>query len=659
MNLEILGESPLQSGGPDLFRKCVGTIFPFWQVLVVLPGIHATQRVAFVEHMNAQRTREGQPSMSEAEEEAAWTNSVDLFFEPDSILIRPDPDNMNSAFAADDLLQTLASKQRIRFLQATNERVRQAIKARGECWRISPLPKSIAEIRSMIIQSRTGIGGEFLYYHNRLTGTRFLTYDAFTGLGGLPPGSLARHLEEIRDYSQKCNRLQQPEIAFFQSDTFGPAAFAEIKFSQLSPAALAVVFEELKERFRAAVPEELRYDDPENPAWRNAMFTALVGGPNEKVAEEILRGLSPEYFMQLEWLPGCLIESGELLFDSIFDEYERHPERPDLAAVCDTRVKNFIFNFTREFGELEYVNVARLPRTLSRRTRADGHRGVFLAEVKPRSSPRPVVSIIRMQKWDIAGHLDNGKELLGAMLESAEYGDYVLDRRSACRQLGMHLPPHIMMHRLCEVYHGLNQRFDGQTIWSTYFERDYFAGVATDKIAPAKLENPAYAVRLAGLLGTAAAPNMIVGRVDSNFRVMFDDGDEIIREEDGLPAEILVADPTGAFGDYQNPLDHYAKGYALPVTKRWRYLSNPEEYLEIYLEAMTAEFRRIQREYRKRQGAFDALFHHREYNILGSFAFRWEKVLQRLDRTNPEVLREFVRTAVFSILEAPSARNKS
>ena len=148
--MQIIGESPLAQSGPALFRKGVGTIFPARDTLVTVPGIHATQRMVLVDHLNAQRTQAQQPCLTSAEAETAWTESVDLFFEEDGILIRPDPDYMPLAFEADELLQTLTSKHNIKFLQATNERVGQAIKERGECWRISPLPKSPEEIKEMI-----------------------------------------------------------------------------------------------------------------------------------------------------------------------------------------------------------------------------------------------------------------------------------------------------------------------------------------------------------------------------------------------------------------------------------------------------------------------------------------------------------------------------
>jgi hypothetical protein len=271
---------------------------------------------------------------------------------------------------------------------------------------------------------------------------------------------------------------------------------------------------------------------------------------------------------------------------------------------------------------------------------------VYLAEIKLRRQPAPVVRIIRMQKWDVAGHLDHGKDLLGAMLEASEYTDYVLDRRLACRQLGMNLPPRIRMHRLSEPYDGPNERYRGQNIWSTYFERDYCYGIATDKLPQAKLEQPAYALQLGQLLGKAAAANLILGRQDQNFRVLFDDGDEVVLEENGLPVEILVTDATGAFADFTHTLDNFSTQYAWPINKRWRSMKAPHDFTEAYLEAFIAEFERIQAEYRKRRRAFDSLFRHYRLDPKGNLPFRWARILERLDYTDAKALANIIRSKV-------------
>ena len=174
-----------------------------------------------------------------------------------------------------------------------------------------------------------------------------------------------------------------------------------------------------------------------------------------------------------------------------------------------------------------------------------------------------------MQKWGIREHLDDGKQLLDAIVQSEEYTEYILDRRLGCRQLGMNLPAHTAAKRISERYTGPRRDLPSALIWSPYFERDYIRGMASDKIPPQELADPAFALRLARLLGQAAAPNAIVGRCDLQGRVVFDDGDEVVVEnEAGLPIDIIVADQMGTFNDYRTDLEHFAAAYAEPVNCR-------------------------------------------------------------------------------------------
>ena len=103
--------------------------------------MHALQRLAFIERVNGQRAAKGLPPLSLEEEDQISAESVDLIFEPDHILIRPTPSSMDLAFAADELLQTLVSKRQVKFLSVADHRVREAIKHRGECWRLSAIPE--------------------------------------------------------------------------------------------------------------------------------------------------------------------------------------------------------------------------------------------------------------------------------------------------------------------------------------------------------------------------------------------------------------------------------------------------------------------------------------------------------------------------------------
>ncbi|MCX7006062.1 MAG: hypothetical protein NTY53_02230 [Kiritimatiellaeota bacterium] len=648
MTLRIIGESPLARPGANVPPVRIGTVFPHAGVLVTLPGIHATQRMAYVQDLNAQRQQQGRLPLSEEEEVNEWAQSVDLIIEGDRILIRPDPDNMPLAYEADELLQELVSKQKVRFLMLSDVRVRQAIKERGECWRINPLPQTAGEMAQMIQNARMPVGSAVVYFYNHITGTKHLTVQEFARLGTLPAPELARALQEIRELLPKHNRLYNPEVDFFSAVDFQLGPGPEGDLTQCEPAAVQAFHTEALARLRVAVPADLQRDDVDNLIWRNQMFAALVGKRDQSPPEEILLGLSPEFFMQLEWVPGGRILHGELIFDSIFDECEARPNDRELHDLCDERAKGFIFNLLREFGDIEYINIGRVVTRLSLRPKFAGRRGVFIVEMKHAGAAQPIVRILRMQKWGIWEHLDENKDLCWSIMEAEDYTEYILDRRLGCRQLGMNLPPQVSTRKIVERYQGTNGHYHGRLIWATYFERVYVRGVATDKILPSRYLSTEYGLRLARLLGRAAASNIIVGRTAADTQqVLFDDGDEIIIEnKDGLPVDLIVADHTGTFTDFKTDLLPLAADYAKPVNRRLPHLANPREFAEVYVRSFLARFQEIQDEYRMRRRAFQTLFKLLHRDEPGSFGFRWEHVLARLDRTDAIALAHAIRAKV-------------
>jgi hypothetical protein len=643
----LIGEHPLAKNADGKLKSRIATAFPFGNAIVTLPGIHATQRTAYVDTLARERLERGLEPLSREEEAAEWRNSVDLIVEDDTILIRPDPDDMPLSFRADELLQQLVPKHRIKFLLVRNQQVRAAIKERGECWRISRLPTTSDEMNHMIAASRIAIRGNELYYYSKATGTRLLTWEAFSQLGGLGEASLRRHLAEIREFSAGVNREGNPEVAFFMAGNgLSKADLAPYDFDALDDETLRAVYETLLQKFGAAAPAKFHQDNVGSLEWRNAMYAALIGEDERAISEESLLGLSCEFFMQIEWLPGGRIEEGELIFDSVFDLAEETNDR-ELRRLCDDKCREFIFNFVREYGDLEYVNIGRVVGSLSQRGESLGRRDVYIAQVKQRGIPEEIVKIIRMQKWGIREHLNDGKKLLDAIIQSEEYTEYILDRRLGCRQLGMNLPPRTTAKRINERYFGPRRDLCSAMIWSPYFERDYIRGIATDKIPPQRLANPAFASRLARLLGQAAAPNLIVGRCDSQGYIVFDDGDEVVLEnEAGLPVDIVVADQMGTFADYRTELEHFAAEYADVVNRRLSLLADPEEFTSLYIDAFVSRFSRIQLEYRKRKRAFDMLFKHRPRDEAGSFAYRWECVLDRLRRAEPQNLGNLIRSHI-------------
>jgi hypothetical protein len=632
--IEIIGDMPFSKDAKGRLRARIGTAFPRRRALVTLPGIHATQRQAFVERLNATREKAGLPPLTSAELDSEWSGAVDLIIDEDAMLIRPDPGAMPLAFAADEMLREIIPTHKIKFLGVLNEKVREAIKSRGEWWRITPLPKSAEEMRRMIEKSRIAIRGREIYFYSTITGTRFLTFQNFADLDSLDDPGLRAHLQEIQEYFSRANAHGNPELAFFTSSRMiTRAELLRLDFRGMDGDALRSAYKDLRERFLSATREQLRVDDLENVEWRNSLVAALIGRDYELVTEETLLGLSPEFFMQIEWLPGGRIEGSEFFF-----------EQGDAASpsTADEKPQKFIFNYVREYGDLEYVNMGRVIGSLSQRRAFYGRRGVYIAVLKQRRSAEEIVNVIRMQKEGVREYLEQGYSMLEAMIRAEDYTEYIMDRRLACRQVGMNLPLHVTAKRISERF--ICENGEDCEIWVPYFEREYIRGMATDKLPLRKLAAEGFATVFAGLLGRAAAPNLIVGRCDLTGAPLFDDGDEILdTDEDGSPKDIIVADHTGAFNDYATLLAEFAADYAAPVNRRVAHLANPKAFAAAYLHGLESRIRRIQEDYRQRQRAFDTLFQYRPRRAGVTFAYRWERVLERLKKTDAGELAELLR----------------
>ena len=123
MSLHILGPHPLERDEQGRPKVRIGTVFPKTRTVVTLPGIHATQRLAYADWLGQRR----EPPATREQAEAEMDEAVDFIRENDTILIRPDPDNMAMAFAADKILSELFHRRQIRFLNVLNEKVLSAI----------------------------------------------------------------------------------------------------------------------------------------------------------------------------------------------------------------------------------------------------------------------------------------------------------------------------------------------------------------------------------------------------------------------------------------------------------------------------------------------------------------------------------------------------
>ncbi len=634
-----LGPAPFARDAEGRLETRIGTIFLRTPGLVTQRGIHAMQRMAWIAELNRRRKEAEQPPLTDAEVEAELAESVDLLFDEDYALIRPDPNNMPLALRGDELLQMAVSKRRIRYLNIQNRNVRDALRKRGEAWRMAPVPLYEEEIRTLIESSRVGIGGRAIYYYNRLTGTRFLTLGAFRSLGTLDTGELRELLVEIQKNLQSHNRFANPEIDFLPRGAVPVERFAVPAFAEMEEGSLRETYAQLLATFEMAVAEPyLRRDDLDNPDWRKALSMMLVHANNDTGVSAVIEGLSPEFFMQIEWLPGGRVEEGELFFDPIFSEADAHPEDVRLQRLCDHRARAILFNYLREYSQIEYVNIGRTRRSLSGRQGQGPRAFVYIVEMKERHRIEPQVKIIRIQRWTAASHLAEGRPLLDAMVAAEDYTDYVMDRRLGARQLGMHLPTRMTPRTFRETVRDRDGRV--HNVWTGYFERDYISGRATDKIPEALYASEAFSTAFCRLLGQAAAPNIIVGRATvEGGRTIFDDGDEVITlNKFQLPEQLILSEPTGAFANYNRPYGETLRDYAEAMNRRKPFIPNFEVAALTFVHAFEDELARIQRLYRERRKGFDMLFRDRPLDINGSIAYRWQCVLQRLDAVNAHAL---------------------
>ena len=363
--------------------------------------------------------------------------------EDDTILIRPDPDNMALSVPGRRAVAGVgAQAPGASSCWCATSRSAPPSSSGANAGGSARLPKTPDEMKQMIAASQIAIRGSELYYYSKATGTRLLTCEAFCatrrpGRGGpaAAPGGNPRVL-----------RRRQPPRAARRSPSSWPATASRRPISPPTTSPPSTP--------RRSGPSTRRCGrssaTPSRPSsatttsanleWRNAMYAALIGEDEKAISEESLLGLSSEFFMQIEWLPGGRIEEGELIFDSVFDLAEE-TERPRTAAAVRREVPRVHLQLrprVRRPGVRQHRPGGRLAVAPGRNRRAAA------TSTSPRSSS--TASRTRSSRSSAcrsgasASTSTTARRLLDAIIQSEEYTEYILDRRLGCRQLGMNLP---------------------------------------------------------------------------------------------------------------------------------------------------------------------------------------------------------------------------
>jgi hypothetical protein len=629
--------------GPDFFSRDadgrpqspIACAFPRFHAVVSGRGIHAAQALRMMDYL------EREAVIDDAE---IYADAVALIIRDPVVLIRCDPSRMERCFASDEMLQRLLPKERIQFIGVHLAEVRDDVRRRGESWRISPQPRSEEEIVREIRLSRVQVGTGAVYYQNAPTGGRYLTYEEFSRIRPLvrrdPAEALAR-LREIVDLTGLLNRQGVRELRFFLPpgcalDGRGlPAVIESLERAQGADMAAREaseaerLFEDVADAFARAAGPELREDDESCLAWRTTMFCRLFD-IDETTLEEYALGLSPEFRLNVRWLPGARFDGGPVLGPN---------GEPEFEASADPRTRQLISHFLKTWPGVAAVNVGRVTSAQTARDRSGEQREVFLIVLED-GSGNTSIRLVRMIKWDVRHRLDRGISPEQAIGETLEYRNYIFDRLRAITALGVAIPS------FSEIR--LEEEMAGRpTVPVFFFHREYVSGTATDKLLPARYGRPGFLPRLTRLLGAAAGESLVIGRASPrDGRLYFDDGDEMVQfTAAGLPERLFIAETTGSFGDWTTPLEAKLPQCLAKVRRhldRARAQGRPETEIaaavEAFADGLAGEIERMQRLLRDPAAALRSLFADRTPEPKG-IRVRWDGILDRLERADAAALR--------------------
>ena len=639
--------------GPDLFAvdeqgdalAPIASVFPRHQAVVAGRGIHAGLAGILAGYLRRRDPETLGEAFSEEEIEL-YQDAVPVLIRGSTVLIRSDPDDMSHCFAADELLQRLVPKKRIQFTCPHLCPVRQELRRRGESWRSLPPPRTVDEVRAYIRSSRVRVKTGTVYYQNVARGGRYLTYQEFLAIRPLlqrDPGEARARVEEILELHRLLNEQGAREVSFFlpvgsRLDTRVLEELAAV-LREESPGGNAAqalaVFDRFAAEFAESAGVDLSADDLDNPVWRTTMFCRLLD-IEERDLEEWALGLSPEFHLNVQWLPGACLQDGVRFEPNV-----------------EPRVRGLIEHYHQVRPEAIAINVGRVRSSQTKRDRTGEHREVFLV-VLTRPDESEDIRLVRMIKWDVQHRLERGADVEQAVRETVQYRDYVFDRLRAAAALELPIPPFHEIH--------LEETVAGRGRAPVFFfERPYVNGVATDKISLAQYRRPGFLPRLAELLGRGAAASLVLGRAcPRTGRLYFDDGDEmVILDEDMLPDRLLLAETTGSFNDTTTPLpvllDTCLDRVALHFERargQGASAQDLESAVRRFAEGLAAEIERMQKLVRDPASGLREMFAERTRE-LGGIRRRWEAMLARLEAADPAALREQVESAPRLRLSAP------
>ncbi len=630
--------------GPDFFSEDengkllspIASVFPKYNTIISIRGIHAMHASMMVDFLKAKRKQSGLEDLSEDQELSVYLDAVALVIRDAFLLIRSDPENMDHVFAADEIIQSLVPKERIQFTGLHLAQVRKSLRKRGESWRMSPAPRSVQEICRYVRASRVQVGTGLTVYYNAPTGGRFLTYAECMRIRPLlredTEEALAR-LREIVDLFACENTWGNRELSFFlPTGKYLDARIIEhlIPLLEHPPARdrlyeIEAVFDHFAADFAEAAGPDLMEDDPKNAVWRTTMFCRLYD-INEQEMEEWALGLSPEFHLNVKWLPGAAVCDNLLEFDS----------------GVSPRSRGLISYLWDESGGFNAINLGRVEFSQTERDITGEERDVYLV-VLTLHTGQECIRLLRLLKWDVFHRLKLGQPLDQAVAETLRYRDYIFDRLHAAAELGFPILQYTEI-RIEEDLPGLGR------VPVFFFERKYIPGIVTDKIPLIHYGKPEFIVNLAQLLGAAAVFSLVLGRSSLNTgKIFYDDGDELIQlNQAAIPNRLVIIETTGSFADWTSPLitllPQCLSRFRIHLEKAL-HAGVPFHAIELavqgFSDALAEKTAQVKEIVESPFSAVRDLFKDRPL-VPGGIRNRWEGIIARLEATDENELKDYV-----------------
>lgn len=536
--------------------------------------------------------------------------------------------------AADRWLQNVGFAMNDVVMAERNDAALEHYRRLGQEWRVKPLVWTRREMDAALDASRTRINSALQYYHSA-KGVHFLAYDEFHTLLKLVTQDYAGTLKCLRELvsifegeMQSCMRTHKFQ-RHNEIELFGPLPgealkrivpsleqlMEDITLKRITQADVKKKLTDIDAAFKAAL-EHPDMAKPGSKEFVETMYMNLTGEVYSK--EEDTASLA--FDAHRTALPGATFCGGRPNF---------HPGADERSRVLLTTIEQMV----SQAETIEYANIYEV-RSKSESSKKENQVGEGITrEVVFKTNRRPLRTSMIEKKL---------------ALKTPDYGKYMLARVEAFKALGVDFGEYRPLAQT--THHGCT------TGKMNYFIRNRYPGEPLDDItknmflsADGETEDPEVVLKLAALLGNAAAQNLALKKYLKDLNdCWFGVGKEIFEfgydstAKRAMPMNVWLCSIRGSLGwksiaqtkeNLADLFDFYFACYARVLHRYWLMHHNTvplEKVTEKFFDGFEFKTREMHWNYLRRReefNAFDPHLHHRH-----AFTEKWQFALWALNR---------------------------